>query len=407
MDFDEQIPRRPRQLRSAAKTLVIVLAAGVFFGAGVAVGRGDINVDGLSQDRRLPAGSAFDYSSVDQLFGVLQKDFDGSLDKNQLLDGIKSGLVEATGDPFTEYFNPKEAKEFNDALSGSFTGIGAELGTDEDDNIVIVSPLSGYPAAKAGLKPKDIVAAVDGKPTSGMRVDAVVRKIRGPANTDVKLTIVRGAGRPFEVTITRTQIKIASVEHSVDGSIGYLKISQFSEDTVDLTKDAAKDFKAKGVKGVVLDLRGNPGGFLDGAVDIAGMWLNKGKTIVSERRGSTTLSTKRSSGSDEFKGLPTVVLIDGGSASAAEIIAGALHDNRLATLVGVQSFGKGSVQQVVNLPDGSELKVTIARWYTPAGENIDKQGIEPDVKIEISEADTDAGRDPQKDKAYEILRSKI
>ncbi|MBI4033642.1 hypothetical protein HY379_01450, partial [Candidatus Saccharibacteria bacterium] len=173
------------------------------------------------------------------------------------------------------------------------------------------------------------------------------------------------------------------------------------------TKDAAKDFKAKGVKGVVLDLRGNPGGFLDGAVDIAGMWLDKGKTIVSERRGSTTLSTKRSSGSGEFSGLPTIVLIDGGSASAAEIVAGALRDNNLTTLVGAKSFGKGSVQQVVNLPDGSELKVTIARWFTPAGKNIDKQGIEPDVKIEISEADIKADRDPQKDRAYEILRSKI
>ncbi|MEX1059283.1 MAG: S41 family peptidase [Candidatus Saccharimonadales bacterium] len=373
----------------------------------MAVGRGDIRISGLSQSRQPLAGTAFDYSSVDQLYDVLQGDFDGDLNKTQLLDGIKSGLVEATGDPYTEYFNPKEAKEFNEALSGTFTGIGAELGTDDDNNIVVVSPLSGYPAEKAGLKPKDIIAAVDGQSTNGMRVDAVVKIIRGPADTRVTLTIVRGNERPFDVTITRAQIKVASVEYQVDGQIGYLKISQFTEDTVDLTKKAAKDFKSRGVKGIVLDLRSNPGGYLDGAVDIAGMWLDKGKPVVSERRGATVLSTKRSSGSGEFKGLSTVVMIDSGSASAAEIIAGALHDSRLATLVGLQSFGKGSVQQVVNLPDGSELKVTIARWYTPSGENIDKQGIEPDVKVEISEADADAGRDPQKDKAYEILRSKI
>lgn len=406
MDFNEQIPERPHRLRSASKLLVVILSAGVFFGAGVAVGRGDISISGLSQSRQPLAGSAFDYSSVDQLYRILKNDFDGNLDKTRLLDGVKSGLVGATDDPYTEYFNPKEAKEFNDALSGSFTGIGAELGTDEDDNVVVVSPLSDYPAEKAGLKPKDIIAAVDDEPTSGMRVDAVVRKIRGPANTEVTLTIIRGNGRPFEVTITRVQIKVSSVKYQIDGDIGYLKISQFTDDTLELTQKTAKAFKSSGVKGVVLDLRGNPGGYLDGAVDIAGMWLQKGKTVVTERRGSAILSTKRSNGSGELSGLPTVVLIDGGSASAAEIVAGALRDNNLATLVGVKTFGKGSVQQVVKLPDGSELKITIARWYTPAGKNIDKQGIEPDVKVEISQADQGTELDLQKDRAYEVLRSK-
>lgn len=407
MDFNEQIPERPHRLRSASKLLVVILSAGVFFGAGVAVGRGDISISGISQSRQPLAGSAFDYSSVDQLYRILKNDFDGNLDKTRLLDGVKSGLVGATDDPYTEYFNPKEAKEFNDALSGSFTGIGAELGTDEDDNIVVVSPLSDYPAEKAGLKPKDIIAAVDDEPTSGMRVDAVVRKIRGPANTKVTLTIIRGNDRPFEVTIMRVQIKVSSVKYQIDGDIGYLKISQFTDDTLELTQKAAKAFQSSGAKGVVLDLRGNPGGYLDGAVDIAGMWLQKGKTVVTERRGSAILSTKRSNGSGELKGLPTVVLIDGGSASAAEIVAGALRDNNLATLVGVKTFGKGSVQQVVKLPDGSELKITIARWYTPAGKNIDKQGIEPDVKVEISQADQGTELDLQKDRAYEVLRSKI
>lgn len=397
----------PKRGRRLLKSLSVLIVASIVFTAGVAVGRGDINVGGLSQSR-LPLGvSAFDYTTVNQLYEILRDDFDGNLDKTQLLDGIKSGLVSATGDPYTEYFNPKEAKEFNDALSGSFTGIGAELGTDENDNIVVVSPLSGYPAEKAGLKPKDIIAAVDGEPTSGMRVDAVVRKIRGPANTTVVLTVMRGNDRPFEVTITRAQIKVPSVKYQTDGGIGYLKISQFTDDTLELTQKAAKSFKNSGVKGVVLDLRGNPGGYLDGAVDITGMWLQSGKPVVTERRGSAILSTKRSNGSGEFRGLPTVVLIDGGSASAAEIVAGAIRDNNLATLVGVKTFGKGSVQQVVKLSDGSELKVTIARWYTPAGKNIDKQGIEPDVKVEINESDLKAERDPQKDSAYQILQTKI
>lgn len=398
---------RPKRGRQFLKLLSALVIAATVFTAGLAVGRGDIRISGLSQSRSPAPGSIFDYSSVDRLYQVLKNDFDGSLDQTQLLDGIKAGLISATGDPYTEYFNPKEAKEFNNALSGSFTGIGAELGTDEDNNIVIVSPLSGYPAEKAGLKPKDIIAAVDGQATSGMRVDAVVRKIRGEAGTKVALTIVRGNGRPFVATITRTQIKVSSVKYQIEGPIGYLKISQFTDDTVGLVKKAAIDFKAGGVKGIVLDLRSNPGGYLDGAVDITSMWLEKGKTIVSERRGTTTLSTKRSGGSAEFKGLPTVVLIDGGSASAAEIIAGALRDNNLATLVGTKTFGKGSIQQVVRLPDGSELKITIARWYTPLGKNIDKQGIEPDVKVQVGEANQSAGRDPQKDRAYELLNKQL
>jgi carboxyl-terminal processing protease len=405
----EQIePTKPPRKRAGRilKVLATPLAAVLIFACGVAVGRGNLQINGLSQ-RQPNASAVFDYSSVDQLHQALQENFDGKLNKAKLLDGLKSGMVSATGDPYTEYFNPQEAKDFNNALSGSFSGIGAELGTDDENNIVVVSPLSDYPAEKAGLKPKDVIAAVDGQSTSGMRVNAVVRKIRGPVDSKVTLTIIRGNDRPFEVPITRAQIKVASVKHQIDNEIGYLKISQFSNDTVELAQKAAADFKARQIKGVVLDLRSNPGGYLDGAVDISSMWLDKGKTVVSERRGKAILSTKRSSGSGEFKAWPVVVLIDGGSASASEIVAGALRDNDLATIVGDKSFGKGSIQHVVNLADGSELKVTVARWFTPAGKNIDQQGIDPDVKVEISEADTAAERDPQKDKAYEILRSQI
>jgi carboxyl-terminal processing protease len=272
---------------------------------------------------------------------------------------------------------------------------------------VIISPLAGYPAEAAGLKSKDIIAAVNKQSTSNMRLDVVVNKIRGPANTTVTLTIIRGNSRPFDITINRTKITIEPVKYQIDGNIGYIKISQFNNDTLRLTQKAAADFKEKKIQGVILDLRGNPGGYLDSAVDIASMWLDEGKIIVSERRGSNVLSSQKSTGTGEFKGLPTVILIDGGSASAAEIVAGALHDNQSATLVGEKTFGKGSVQQVIKLADGSELKVTTARWFTPSGANIDKKGIEPDVKVEISESDISGQRDPQKDKAYEILRSKI
>jgi carboxyl-terminal processing protease len=391
-------------LRKIVASLVLVL---LVFGSGIAVGKGDIHIWGGKAVSNTTAPSQLDYSSVDTVYGILKNDFDGNLNQTKLTEGLKAGLVNAAGDPYTEYFNPADAKAFNNELAGSITGIGAELGTDAQNNIVIVSPLSGYPAEKAGLKPKDIIAAVNSQTTQGMSVDAVVSKIRGNEGTKVTLTVVRGSDKPFDVTITRQKISIPTVKYHEDGNIGYLKISQFSNDTVGLAQKAAQEFKDKGVKAVVLDLRGDPGGYLSGAVDVSSMWLDKGKTVVQERRGSTIVNTQYATGNNPLKGLPTVVLIDGGSASASEITAGALRDNGAAQLVGVKSFGKGSVQQVENLPDGSELKVTIARWFTPAGKNIDKQGITPDVVVTISDQDAAAGTDTQKDKAYSLVTSKI
>lgn len=409
MDLETDIPvlqnlKRRWSFPKIFATLVITV---LVFGGGVAVGRGDVQLRGLSKGKTSASVTSLDYSSVDQLYDLLKTDFDGQLDPDKLLDGLKSGLVSAANDPYTAYFNPSDAKILNEELTGSFTGIGAELGTDVENNIVIVSPLSSYPAEKAGLKPKDIIFAVDGQPTAGQSVDKVVHKIRGTAGTNVRLTIARGTDKPFDVSITRVQITIPSVKSSVEGAVGYLKISQFTNDTTALAQKIATDFKARAVKAVILDLRGNPGGYLKTAVEISSLWLDQGKTIVSERRGGQTLSTDYANGENLLKGLPTVVLINGGSASASEITAGALRDNGVATIVGEKSFGKGSVQQVESLPGGGELKATIARWFTPAGKNIDKQGITPDVIVAMSDTDVAAGKDPQKDRATEILRSKI
>ena len=397
-----------RQPWSIKKILGFLVFTVIVFGLGLSVGRGNIRLNHLSSNpANAKLANQLDYSSVDRVYSLLKKDFDGTLDFSKMVDGLKSGLVSSTGDPYTVYFNPADAKAFNDQLSGSITGIGAELGTDSNNNIVIVSPLDGYPAQKAGLKPKDLIVAIDGQSTSGMSVDLAVSKIRGNPGTQVRLFITRGSAIPFEVTITRETITIPSVSYNVTGNIGYIKISQFGSDTVELAQRAAKVFKDKSVKGVVLDLRSNPGGYLSGAVDVSSLWLESGKTVVTEKRGSQIIDTQYASGDATLSGLPTVVLIDGGSASASEITAGALRDNNVATLVGEKSFGKGSVQQVENLSDGAELKITIARWYTPAGKNIDKQGITPDVIVTTSSADIKAGHDSQKAKALEILRSKI
>ncbi len=406
---EEDVRRRPEEhyvetrrrwpLLKIVLRLVMVLAV---FGAGIIVGRGNIH-----WGAKPASTAALDYSSVNQVYGLLKKDFDGSLNQAKLLDGAKAGLVSAAGDPYTEYFNPADAKSFNNQLSGTITGIGAELGVDDQSNIVIISPLSGYPAEKAGLKTHDIIAAVNSQSTQGLSVDSVVNKIRGTVGTKVTLTIVRGATKPFDVTITREKITVPSVKYEEDGDIGYLKISQFSSDTVGLAQKAAQEFKSKNVKAVVLDLRGDPGGYLSAAVGVSSLWLDNGKTVVTERRGSTVVGTETASGDNLLKGLPTVVLIDAGSASASEITAGALRDNGAAQLVGAKSFGKGSVQQVENLSDGSEVKVTIARWYTPNGKNIDKQGIKPDVEVSSDGVNVADGKDPQKDKAIQLLQAKI
>jgi carboxyl-terminal processing protease len=356
----------------------------IIFSAGWAFGDGRIRFRPFaapSVNKSLP--THLDYSSVDAIYQQIKENYDGKLTETQLLDGIKTGLANSTGDPYTEYFNTKSATDFNNELGGTFEGIGAELGKNDAGNVIIIAPLAGYPAEKAGLKPKDIIAKVDDKSTDGLTIDAVVTLIRGKASTTVKLGIVRD-NTAQDISITRETITIPSVKNEIKDGIGILTISRFGSDTTELAQKAADNFKSQNVKGVVLDLRGNPGGYLDAAVGVSSLWLQN-KTILTERRGGTIIQTYTSRGTATLAGIPTVVLIDGGSASASEITAGALHDNKAATLMGVKSFGKGSVQQPINLRDGSLLKVTIARWYTPDGKNIDKQGITPDKEVKLTE----------------------
>jgi len=380
-------------------------AAVLIFALGIAVGNGQISFSSASsQNKSLPA--QLDYRSVNQLYSAIRENYDGRLTEEQLLDGLKSGLAQATGDPYTEYFNKKDAQEFNQQLEGSFTGIGAELGQDEDKNLIVVAPIDGFPADKAGVRAKDAIVSIDGKSTSGMSIDDAVKKIRGESGTKVELELVRDRKETLKLTITRAEIKIPSVEWNVtDDNIGYMKITQFSDDTTTLATQAAQEFRDKDVKGVVLDMRDNPGGLLSAAVDVSSLWLPKGTTVLQEKRDGKVIRTYSATGNDILKGIKTTVLINGGSASASEITAGALLDNKAATLIGEKSFGKGSVQQIQPLPDGAEVKITIARWYRPNGQNIDKKGIEPSKKIELTDDDYAQDRDPQKDAAVQALQS--
>lgn len=389
------------------RTLAILLIVIVAFYVGIGVGSGTIVFGGDSLFRKsvskgMPAD--LDYSSVEQMYDVLRKEFDGQLDSEKLVDGLMQGMAKASGDRYTEYLNAEEAKEFDEDLNGSFSGIGAELSKDKNA-IVIVAPIAGYPAEKAGLKPRDIIAEINGETAYDIGVSEAVSKIRGPVGTNVKLKVIRENSEELNFDITRQTITIPSVEHSVqEGNIGYMKISRFADDTDELAQQAAIEFKQKNVKGVVLDLRSNPGGLLDVSVEVASQWLPKGKTVLQEKRDGVTIRDYKSKGYANLWGIPTVVLVDEGSASASEILAGALKDNGAATLMGAKTFGKGSVQQLEHLRDGGVLKVTIARWFTPGGKNIDKEGIEPDKKVERTADDIKAGKDPQKDAALNSLR---
>ena len=404
---DGQTSVRRKRFHLKQTLMVTIAAAGIFMlGWGVGGGRiafGPNAVYRQSVQKNLP--SKLNYAPVDTLYEKLKADFDGELDQTKLLDGLRSGLANAAGDPYTEYFNPKAAKEFNSDLNGTFTGIGAELSKDGSGNIIVVAPISGFPAEKAGLKAKDIIVEIDGKTANDLSISEAVRRIRGPKDTTVKLKVLRESKQSLDFSITRQEITIPSVTtKTLDGNVGYIRIARFAEDTASLTKQAASDFKSKNVSGMVLDLRSDPGGLLDAAVSVSGLWLPNGKTVLSERRGGKVVRTYTSDGPATLAGIPTVVLIDEGSASASEITAGALRDNNVATLIGVKSFGKGSVQQLEDLGDGSVLKVTIARWYTPGGKNIDKQGISPDKEVKLSDDDAKNNRDPQLDAATATLK---
>jgi carboxyl-terminal processing protease len=377
----------------------------VVFILGINVGNGTIPLAWSSrsaQNGSLP--NSLDYSTVNQVYRAIKDNYDGKLTEAQLLDGLKAGLAQATGDPYTEYFSTKDAKAFNNQLQGTFSGIGAELGQDSDKNLIVIAPISGFPADKAGLRAQDVIVSIDGKSTSGVSVDQAVNLIRGKKGTKVTLKIVRNKTDTQTITITRADIKVPSVNEKIlDNNLGYMQITQFSDDTADLAAKAAQKFKDNNVKGVVLDLRDDPGGLLDAAVKVSSLWLPQNKTILQEKTDGKVVNTYTADGNNILAGIPTVVLVNSGSASAAEITAGALHDNGVATIMGEKSYGKGSVQQIMNLSGDAEIKVTVARWYRPNGQNIDKKGITPDKVVQMSDADYAQGNDPQKNAAISQL----
>jgi len=332
-------------------------------------------------------------------------------DIQKMIYGAISGMVKSLEDPYTTFLNPEDSKKFLEDVTGYFEGVGMEIGIRKGQ-LQVVAPLEGTPAQKAGLRPGDKIIKINDTLTGDLTIDEAVNLIRGPKGTEVILTIFReGWQTTKEIKIVRTVIEVPSLkwelkETSEGEKIAYLKLYQFSEKaSFDFAKAAIEILNSPAEK-IILDLRNNPGGYLEVARDISGWFLERGQTVAIEDFGQDKeQKIYKAKGNARFLQYPIVILINQGSASGSEILAAALRDNRGIKLIGEKSFGKGSVQELENLRGGSSLKITVARWLTPSGEFITDKGLEPDIKVEMTEEDYEQDRDPQLDKAIEIIKN--
>ncbi len=338
-----------------------------------------------------------------EIRSILESSFNGDLNDEKQAEGALRGYVASLGDPYTVYLNASEAEELSNDLAGQLSGIGVEVGL-KNDRLTVIAPIDETPAAKAGIRAGDVIATIDGQSTSELTLDEAVKKIRGEKGTEVKLTVVREGEEPKELAITRDQIQVSSVKYEVkDGDVGYIRVRRFGDDTDTAIRNAAADLAKQGVDKIVLDLRDNPGGYLNSAVTVSSEFLADG--VVVEERGRHMESKQLvANPGGNLTNAKLVILINEGSASASEITAGALKDNDRAILVGEKTYGKGSVQEVKQLSNGAQLKVTVAGWFTPKGVNISKEGIKPDIEVKLTPEDSNAGRDPQLEKALEAVR---
>lgn len=411
-----------KKSRKAIIFLLILLLAVACFQAGAYYGAKDSiikkaitaenvfigNVFGLNKENKPDnVGQDVDFKLFWETWDILKNNY---VEKDNLTDkkmfyGALRGLVSSAEDPYTVFMDPAITKEFEDDLSGTFEGIGAEIGM-KNDIVTIIAPLPGMPAEKAGLKAGDKIYSIDGTSTAGMSVDEAVRKIRGGKGTEVKLSIYRnGFSSVKDFTIIRDSIVVKSVKTSIKNNIFVIEISNFNSDTSELFNNAVREAISKKPKGIIIDLRNNPGGFLDTAIEMASEWVDDG-IIVSEKYSDERKDDHLSRGRARLKDIPTVVLVNQGSASASEIVAGALQDYGKAKIIGKKTFGKGSVQTMQNLSDGSSIKITVAKWLTPKGRSISDEGITPDIEVDLTEDDFNKDKDPQMDKAFETLNIK-
>ena len=394
-------------------TVVLVVMA---FVVGMLIGQqqGVLSVVPEGEGRVTNRGAVPEYLSDDVDFQrfwevwamVKEKYHEQPVSDKKLYYGALQGMVSAVDDPYTTYLGPEQAQAFRESLEGEFEGIGAEIGI-RDDQLQVISPLPDSPAKRAGLQPGDWIVTVDDAETVDMTLEEAVKNIRGEKGSTVTLGIAREESQEVkDVDIVRDQIKIDSVEWEItDDNIAEISVSTFNHDTVRLMNQAANEALAEDVDGIILDLRNNPGGLLSTAIDVASLWTGRDTVVLERQRNETKTFTGTTD--PRLADIPTVVLVNGGSASGSEIVAGALQDYGLAQVVGTQTFGKGSVQDYLELEDGSAVKITIAEWLTPDERNINESGISPDVEVTIQPEDIENDNDPQKQRAKELLREDI
>ncbi len=353
-----------------------------------------------------PAEAPSNFNVFWEAYRILEEHFYGDVPQgSDLTYAALRGLIKALDDPFTSFLDPKTAQIFSSDMSGSFEGIGARVEQAENGGVRLIQVFEGSPAQKAGLQDGDIIIAVDGEDITGLTLLEQVSRIRGPAGSKVVLTIVReGVRDPFDVEVIRGRIEIPIIEYRMEGDIAYIKFSEFNALGTKKVREAIKELEKNNPKGLIFDIRGNPGGFLHIAIGVTSQFLPEGKVILIERWKDGREKIYKSEGNGVALDIPMVVLVDQGSASASEILAGALQDHGRAVLIGERTFGKGSVQQPFELSDGSELRVTIARWFTPNGREIHKKGLEPDIPVEVTPEDKAAGRDPILERALQYFR---
>ena len=383
--------------------LIIAGIIAAIFGAGFFIGKAQVVCPVCKPEN-------IDFSLFWDAYNKLNENYinPGEIEDQKVIYGAISGMAESLGDPYTDFFDPKKAKMFEQELLGSFEGIGVEVGMKKGQ-LTVIAPLKGTPGEKAGLKAGDQIIKINGESAADMSIDEAVNMIRGRRGTEVTITVFRDGWTDIkDFKIIRDVIKIHSVEWELkEGNIAYIRIYQFGQPLISDFKKIARQIVGSPAKKIILDLRGNPGGYLESAEEFTGWFLKSGQVVTLEDFGEGKEKKEyKAQGNAQFSEYPTVVLIDNGSASAAEILAGALRDQRNIKLVGEKSFGKGSVQKLVELMDGkSFLKITIAKWLTPKGISISDSGLEPDVKIEISDKDKEADKDSQLDKALEIIKN--
>lgn len=391
---------------AALLTIGASFAAGAFFGyhsraeiekiAGVSNKEPglDINTDQV------------DFEPFWKAWRILEEKYvgEGKIDRQDLVWGAIAGMTASLKDPYTVFFPPKDNEDFQSEIKGEFSGIGAEIGVRKNE-LTVIAPLKNSPAEAAGLKPGDKILKIDTTFTNDLTLDEAIHLIRGQKGTKVELTILpNGGDTPKVVSITRDTIRVPIIEtEKKENGIFVIKLHSFSENSAADFRKAVREYLNSGSSKLILDLRSNPGGYFNSAVDIASWFLPEGEIVAKEEYRDKEATLYRSNGYQALENVPTVILVNQGSASASEILAGALQEHKKAILIGMKTFGKGTVQELVDVTDTTSLKITIAKWLTPSGKSISKEGLTPDIEVEL-EKDADPGRDAQMERAIEYLK---